>query len=61
MSVRIPDYFQVTDKNMNVKVNTNMQDMQLKAQNGIRVGDVQNEAHTAYVMAVANENQKKYL
>lgn len=33
----------------------------MKAKNGIKVGDIQNEAHMAFMMAMINESQKKYI
>lgn len=37
-----------------------IQDIQTKAKTGIKVGDIQKEAHMAYCMAMINENQKNY-
>lgn len=60
MSVRIPEYFKVNEKSQVANSFNQIADIQLKAKNGIKVGDIQNEAHMAYIMAVVNENQKKY-
>jgi hypothetical protein len=35
-------------------------DIQIKAKNGIRVGDIQNEAHLAFVCGYMSEQQKKF-
>lgn len=38
-----------------------MQDMHLKARAGIRVGDIQKEAHITFCMALINESKKQHL
>ena len=35
--------------------------MQMKARAGIKVGDIQKEAHLTFCMALINENRKLYI
>ena len=37
-----------------------LQDMQIKARSGIKVGDIQREAHMAFCMSIIHEESNKY-
>lgn len=68
LKVQIPEYFSIADKNVPAGYMTNIaanqlnriQDMMMRTRAGIKVGDIQREAHMAFCMALINQKQQKF-
>lgn len=69
ISVVVPDYFSVVDRGKIKSTNiaqgvsgfNRLQDISSRAKTGIKVGDIQREAHLAFCMATISEESSTFM